>query len=103
MLHLMSNTQQVGVVMHRDYVHLSRALMAAAGSFSSLYESSPKRFLALDLLSGLARTPLRLSQDVAYLEFDHWRRRITRLLPLPDSLRDRLAPPRRKALVAADT
>ena len=100
-LHLMSNTQHLGVVMHRDYVHLSRALMAASGSFSSLYDRDPKRLLAMDLVSGLLRLPVRLSQDLAMVEFDHWRARASRLLPLPSALRARLAPRRRRPTTAA--
>ena len=98
----MSNTQQLGLVMHRDYVHLSRALMATIGSFSSLYDASPKRQLALDLLSGAARLPLRYSQDMASVEFRHWRERMVRLLPLPSALRARLLPPARRKLAAVD-
>src|SRR5690606_12217990 len=42
-LQMMSNTAQYGVVLSRDYLHLSRALVAAAGSFGSLYASTPRR------------------------------------------------------------
>lgn len=101
-LQLMSNTQQLGLVMHRDYVHLSRALMATVGSFSSLYDASPKRQLALDLISGAARLPLRFSQDMASVEFNHWRERMVRLLPLPKSLRSRLLPPTRRKVAAVE-
>lgn len=99
-LHLMSNTQHLGVVMHRDYVHLSRALMAAAGSFATLYERTPARTLVLDLVLGLARVPLRWGEDLVALELDHWRERVARIAPVPDALRRRLLPPRSRALAA---
>jgi ubiquinone biosynthesis protein len=97
-LHLMSNTQHSGVVIKREYLHLSRALMAAAGSFSSLYEKSPKRLLLLDLTFGVARMPWRLARDVMHAELSFWRARMARLLPMPKMLRDRLAPPSIAAL-----
>lgn len=93
-LHLMSNTQQTGVVINRDYLHLSRALFAAAGSFGSLYENDPKRRLAADLLRGLARLPVTLTQDKLHGEITQMRGRLARLLPLPRFVRARLAPPR---------
>lgn len=91
-LHLMSNTQQVGVVVRREYLHLSRALFAAAGSFGSLYEHDPKQRLAADLARGLLRLPLTLTQDRLRDEIQTWRGRLARRLPLPRSLRARLAP-----------
>ncbi|HEY0975541.1 MAG TPA: AarF/ABC1/UbiB kinase family protein [Solimonas sp.] len=92
-LHLMSNTQQAGLVIRREYLHLSRALFAVAGSFGSLYESESKKRLALDLLRGLARLPLTLTQDKLHDEINGLRRGIARRLPLPRLLRNRLAPP----------
>lgn len=92
-LHLMSNTQHAGVVVKKEYLHLSRALMAAAGSFGTLYEKSPKRLLMLDLAFGLARLPWKLARDITFAEVSFWRARMARLLPLPKVLRDRLAPP----------
>jgi predicted unusual protein kinase regulating ubiquinone biosynthesis (AarF/ABC1/UbiB family) len=97
-LHLMSNTQQAGLVIKREYLHLSRALMAAAGSFGSLYEKSPKRLLMLDLGMGLMRLPWKLTRDVVHTEIGYWSARMAALLPMPKVLRDRLAPPAIAAL-----
>jgi ubiquinone biosynthesis protein len=90
-LHLMSNTQQVGLVLRRDYLHLSRALFAAAGSFGSLYEETPKKFLLRDLALSLARMPVTATQERLQHEVGSWRGRIARLLPLPRAMRERLA------------
>lgn len=90
-LHLMSNTQQVGLVLRRDYLHLSRALFAAAGSFGSLYEETPKKYMARDLAISLARMPVTATQDIVQREVGNLRSRISRYLPLPRSIRDRLA------------
>jgi ubiquinone biosynthesis protein len=90
-LHLMSNTQQVGLVLRRDYLHLSRALFAAAGSFGSLYEETPKKYLLRDLALSLARMPVTATQARVQHEIGTWRGRIARLLPLPQAMRERLA------------
>lgn len=94
-LHLMSSTQQAGLVLNRDYLHLSRALFAAAGSFGSLYEDTSKRLMARDLLMSLLRLPLMASQDLLHHEVSTWRKRLVEVLPLPDFLRKRLSPPPR--------
>lgn len=92
-LQLMTNTQHAGLVLRRDYLHLSRALFAAAGSFGSLYENESKKRLALDLARGLARLPLTFTQDRLHERIDSARRRVAALLPLPGFVRKRLAPP----------
>ncbi|HEY0917290.1 MAG TPA: AarF/ABC1/UbiB kinase family protein [Solimonas sp.] len=99
-LQLMSNTQHAGVVLKRDYLHLSRALFAAAGSFGSLYENESKKKLAADLARGLLRLPLTFTQDRLHEESRSLRLRLARLLPLPGIIKQRLAPPARPALHA---
>jgi ubiquinone biosynthesis protein len=91
-LQLMSNTQQLGLVVRRDYLHLSRALFAAAGSFASLYESDPARRLYFDLARGLLRLPITLTQDRLRNEMRSWRGRLLRALPMPARMRRRFAP-----------
>lgn len=81
MLHLMANTQQLGLVIHRDYVHLSRSLFAAAGSFGSLYENTSKRQIAADLARSLVRLPWVALRDTLHQGLSRWRRRLTRLSP----------------------
>lgn len=75
-LHLISNTQHLGLVVKGDYTHLSRALMAAAGSFGSLYEGEPRRRLLRDLLSGVLRLPLLYSRDRVRMELRALRGRL---------------------------
>lgn len=91
-LHLMSNTQQAGLVLGRDYLHLSRALFAAAGSFGSLYENDSKGRLTSDLLRALLRLPVTLTQDKLNEELGGLRRRLLRTVPMPRALRNRLTP-----------
>ena len=93
-LHLMSNTQHAGLVLKRDYLHLSRALFAAAGSFGSLYENESRKRLALDLFRGLSRLPLTFTQDRLHEEIRRLRGRVAGWLPLPTAIKQRLAAPR---------
>lgn len=90
-LHLMSNTQQAGIVLKRDYLHLSRALMAAVGSFSSLYEESPKRLMLWDVGEGLLRMPAHYARERVGADLTALRERAVHRLPLPESLRERWA------------
>lgn len=92
-LHLMSNTQQAGLVIQRDYLHLSRALFAAGGSFGSLYEGESKTLLLRDVTRTLLRLPLTATNDLFHREILAVRRKLASVLPLPRFLRDRLSPP----------
>jgi serine/threonine protein kinase len=91
-LQLMSNTQTTGIVLKREYLHLSRALMAAVGSFSSLYEDSPKRLILRDIAEGVMRLPMRYTRERVHAEVVSWRRFAARVLPLPASVRKRWLP-----------
>jgi ubiquinone biosynthesis protein len=91
-LHLLSNTQSSGVVVRREYLHLSRALMAAAGSFGTLYEGSPKGLLLRDLAEGVARLPVRYTREWIHSGILAWQARAARALPLPASVRSRWLP-----------
>lgn len=99
-LQLMSNTQQAGLVIQRDYLHLSRALFAAGGSFGSLYEGDPKRLLLRDLSMTLLRLPLTATGDVFHREIALVRSKLAAVLPLPSFLLRRIAPPQPTAAVA---
>jgi predicted unusual protein kinase regulating ubiquinone biosynthesis (AarF/ABC1/UbiB family) len=77
-LHLLSNTQHAGVVLKRDYLHLSRALMAVAGSFGSLYQGEPRRALLRDLFAVALRLPVSFTREVLRREFTTLRGRRTR-------------------------
>jgi ubiquinone biosynthesis protein len=98
MLHLMSNTQQVGLVVQRDYLHLSRAVFAAAGSFGSLYEDTPKKYLARDIAMSLARLPLTATQDRLGNKVTSIRERLVRMLPIPTQLQNRMLPHQHQSL-----
>ena len=82
-LHLMSNTQQVGLVLKRDYLHLSRALFALAGSIGSLYEGEPGRRLAIDLAIVALRLPATFTREMFVRELNAVRGRLARRLAPP--------------------
>ncbi len=67
-LQLMANTQQTGMVLKRDYLHLSRALMALAGSYGTIYEGDARGLLFRDLARVVLRLPLTLSRELARQE-----------------------------------
>lgn len=81
-MQLASNTQQLGLVVRGEYLHLSRSLFAAAGSFASLYADTRKRTMLLDLLGGLTGFPWRLARDRMDVELDRVRSRVRGALPL---------------------
>ncbi|MFP5357083.1 MAG: AarF/UbiB family protein [Gammaproteobacteria bacterium] len=80
-LHLMSNTQQAGLVLKRDYLHLSRALFAVVGSLASLYESTPRQYLLRDLARTCVRLPLTLAREQLRVRSRQWSGRLATGLP----------------------
>ena len=67
-LQLMANTQQTGMVLKRDYLHLSRAVMALAGSYGTLYEGDRGGLLLRDLGRVVLRLPLMLGRELTRQE-----------------------------------
>ena len=82
-LHLMSNTQQVGLVLKRDYLHLSRALFALAGSIGTLYEGEPGRRMAIDLAIVALRLPATFTREMFVRELNAVRGHLARRLAPP--------------------
>lgn len=80
-LHLMSNTQQLGLVVRSEYLHLSRSLFAMAGSFATLYENQSKLLLFRDLLVGLTGMPWRMARDRVDVQVTQWRNTALKWLP----------------------
>lgn len=82
-LQLMSNTQHLGLVIRSDYLHLSRSLFSAAGSYASLYEGTSRLALWRDLVMGLGRFPWMLTRDKVDVRARRLRDRVLDKLPLP--------------------
>ena len=62
-LHLMSNTQHLGLVVKNEYLHLSRSMAALAGTYLHLYRGLPRMLLLFDFLKTVAKFPAALIID----------------------------------------
>ncbi len=62
-MHLMSNTQQLGLVVRGEYLHLSRSLAAMLATLASLYEGVPRWRTTADIVLAVNMFPARLLQD----------------------------------------
>jgi len=86
-LHLLTNTQQLGVVPRGAYMHLLRSALAAAGSFGSLYEGTSRLTMATDMLTFAGRFPLRMLQDQAQVGWRNTRAKAWQAVPVPDAMK----------------
>jgi hypothetical protein len=62
-MHLISNTQRLGVIVKSEYLHLSRSLLALTGTYASLCEELPKMTIMIDICKTLSHFPLNLAGD----------------------------------------
>jgi predicted unusual protein kinase regulating ubiquinone biosynthesis (AarF/ABC1/UbiB family) len=60
---LMSNAQNLGLVVHSDYLHLSRSLAALVGTLGSLYKDVPRHLVLADLLFACNSFPALTVQE----------------------------------------
>ncbi|HRI18828.1 MAG TPA: AarF/UbiB family protein, partial [Burkholderiaceae bacterium] len=60
---LVSNTQQLGIVIRPEYLHLSRSFTAVIATLAGLYDGVPPRRVAADLLWALNTFPAGLVRD----------------------------------------
>ena len=63
LMHLMSNTQQLGLVVRGEYLHLSRSLVAMIATLGNLYDGVPRYRALADILITINSFPARLLQD----------------------------------------
>lgn len=84
-MHLMSNTQSLGLVVIGDYLHLSRSLFAAIGSFGSIYAEASRLQLFQDVAIGVGSLPLTLVQDRVETALDRFRGRVRERFPVLES------------------
>lgn len=87
---MMSNTQQLDLVVRSEYMHLSRSLFAALGSYLSLYSGQPMRAIS-DLLAGVALFPVNYLRDQAAVKWQSRADQVIYALPMPEIVRRRLA------------
>ena len=63
LMQLMSNTQQLGLVVRSEYLHLSRSIGAMVGTMGTLYKDVPRYHAIKDILVTTNSFPARLLQD----------------------------------------
>jgi ubiquinone biosynthesis protein len=63
LLQLASNTQQLGLVLRGEYLHLSRSLTAMIATLGGLYEGVPRWRAGADLLIAINTFPARALKD----------------------------------------
>jgi len=73
----MSNTYQLGIVMQSDYLHLSRSIVAMAGTYLNMYNGVSKLTMTVDLIKDLSLFPANLLKDRLSLKRDEVRRILT--------------------------
>jgi hypothetical protein len=88
-MHLVSNTQHLNLVVRSDYLHLSRSLFAAAGSFASIYSGSRRFSMWRDLVAGIGRFPWIFARDRVDVRIRRVRDSILERIPLPRFRRQR--------------
>ncbi len=62
-MQLMSNTYQLGIIIQSDYLHLSRSIVAMAGTYGNLYRGLSKITMTRDLLAQISLFPVNLALD----------------------------------------
>ncbi|MDG9671685.1 AarF/ABC1/UbiB kinase family protein [Hahella sp. CR1] len=78
-MHLLSNTYQLGIIVQSDYLHLSRSITAMAGAYLSMYEQAPRAQLFMDLGFGVTLFPYRLVRDRVQTRLKNLRGLISRV------------------------
>lgn len=79
-MHLMSNTYQLGIVLQSDYLHLSRSIVAMAGTYVNMYKGMSKVTMTVDLLKDIGLFPVNYARDRFVLK----RNEVRRVLTVPD-------------------
>jgi ubiquinone biosynthesis protein len=70
---LMSNSQQLGLALRGEYLHLSRSASAMLGTLGSLYKGMPPQRVVADLLWALNSFPAQALQDALRGKRGQWR------------------------------
>ena len=83
-MHVASNTQQMNVVIRGEYMHLSRSVAAALGSYGTLYQGLPRWMMVADFVRGISMFPRDLFLDRLAVRRNAIRKRVADTLPLPE-------------------
>ncbi|MBF0239569.1 MAG: AarF/ABC1/UbiB kinase family protein [SAR324 cluster bacterium] len=91
-MQMMSNTQQLGLVIRSEYLHLSRSVSAMTGSYANLYVKQPKHLLVTDLLKAISHFPLNLMKDRFEVRRKQLREQIKQTMPFSFIFEEEVAP-----------
>jgi len=89
-IHLGSNMQQLGIVPRGEYMHLSRSIAAAIGSFANMYNGLPRWMMAIDFFRAATLFPADLATDRIRVRRRRLSKRLMRFL-IPSFLRRKQA------------
>ncbi len=62
-MHMVSNSQQLGLTVRSEYLHLSRSLAAVVGTYILLYEGMPRLTPVFDFFKTLSQFPYEMVKD----------------------------------------
>jgi len=80
-MHLMTSTQQLGIVVKSEYLHLSRSLFALTGSYTKLYNGVPKPLMLFDLCRTVTQFPLHFLKDQLEMKRSLYRKQMKSVVP----------------------
>ncbi|MFH2067462.1 MAG: AarF/ABC1/UbiB kinase family protein [Pseudomonadota bacterium] len=91
-MHLMSNTQHLGLIIRSDYLHLLRSLTAIIGTYIRLYENLPKYLIPFDIAKTAALFPALFIADRMVSGHNRLVHHLVRKLPIPKIFKPELTP-----------
>lgn len=92
-MHLMSNTQHLGLVVKSEYLHMLRSIVAVIGTYVRLYEQLPKFLIPVDIFKSMALFPANFLLDRVAVGRGILYRDIVQRLPLPEILKGKTEMP----------
>ncbi len=90
-MHLMTNTQHLGIVVRSEYLHLLRSLVAMVGTYARFYEDVPRYRLPYDFLKTVTFFPSLLFWDRFNVMTHKFYQDVIHKFPLPESVQKRLS------------
>jgi ubiquinone biosynthesis protein len=92
-MHLMSNTQHLGLIIKSDYLHLLRSVVSMIGTYVRLYENLPKYLIPCDIIKSVALFPATFIIDRIAVGRNLLYHNLAQTLPIPKILK-----PKKKSL-----
>ncbi len=90
-MHLMSNTQHLGLIIQGDYLHLLRSVVAIVGTYVRIYENLPKYLIPFDIIKSVALFPTTFILDRMMVERNRIYLTLAQRIPIPEILKPDMA------------